>query len=126
MINFEPIDFDKAGNYSYTISEVNDGQEGIQYDESIYDIVIHVEDDQKGHIVVTTCDITKDEEAQEAIIFTNAYQENEQPGNGGQEDPGQNTDGSDTAAKTGAGLFISLIGSAVSLMGLLLVWRKRA
>ncbi|SUO03427.1 LPXTG cell wall surface protein [Faecalicoccus pleomorphus] len=126
MINFEPIDFDKAGNYSYTISEVNDGQEGIQYDESIYDIVIHVEDDQKGHIVVTTCDITKDGEAQEAIIFTNAYQENEQPGNGGQEDPGQNTDGSDTAAKTGAGLFISLIGSAVSLMGLLLVWRKRA
>ncbi|MDY4868726.1 MAG: FctA domain-containing protein [Faecalicoccus sp.] len=126
MINFEPIDFDKAGNYSYTISEVNDGQEGIQYDESIYDIVIHVEDDHKGHIVVTTCDITKDGEAQEAIIFTNAYQENEQPGNGGQEDPGQNTDGSDTAAKTGAGLFISLIGSAVSLMGLLLVWRKRA
>ncbi|WP_240936833.1 Spy0128 family protein [Faecalicoccus pleomorphus] len=126
MINFEPIDFDKAGNYSYTISEVNDGQEDIQYDESIYDIVIHVEDDQKGHIVVTTCDITKDGEAQEAIIFTNAYQENEQPGNGGQEDPGQNTDGSDTAAKTGAGLFISLIGSAVSLMGLLLVWRKRA
>lgn len=125
MINFEPIDFDKAGNYSYTISEVNDGQEDIQYDESIYDIVIHVEDDQKGHIVVTTCDITKDGEAQEAIIFTNAYQENEQPGNGGQEDPGQNTDGSDTAAKTGAGLFISLIGSAVSLMGLLLVWRKR-
>ena len=126
MINFAPIDFDKAGNYSYTISEVNDGQEGIQYDESIYDIVIHVEDDQKGHIVVTTCDITKDGEAQEAIIFTNTYQENEQPGNGGQEDPGQNTDGSDTAAKTGAGLFISLIGSAVSLMGLLLVWRKRA
>lgn len=73
MINFKPIDFDKAGNYSYTISEVNDGQEGIQYDESIYDIVIHVEDDQKGHIVVTTCDITKDGEAQEAIIFTNAY-----------------------------------------------------
>lgn len=126
MINFAPIDFDKAGNYSYTISEVNDGQEDIQYDESIYDIVIHVEDDQKGHIVVTTCDITKDGEAQEAIIFTNTYQENEQPGNGGQEDPGQNTDGSDTAAKTGAGLFISLIGSAVSLMGLLLVWRKRA
>lgn len=126
MINFEPIDFDKAGNYSYTISEDNDGQEGIQYDESIYDIVIHVEDDQKGHIVVTTCDITKDGEAQEAIIFTNAYQENEQPGNGGQEDPGQNKDGSDTAAKTGAGLFISLIGSAVSLMVLLLVWRKRA
>ncbi|MDB7988942.1 Spy0128 family protein [Faecalicoccus pleomorphus] len=126
MINFEPIDFDKAGNYSYTISEVNDGQEGIQYDESIYDIVIHVEDDHKGHIVVTTCDITKDGDTQEAIIFTNAYQENEQPGNGGQEDPGQNTDGSDTAAKTGAGLFISLIGSAASLMGLLLVWRKRA
>lgn len=126
MINFEPIDFDKAGNYSYTISEDNDGQEGIQYDESIYDIVIHVEDDQKGHIVVTTCDITKDGEAQEAIIFTNAYQENEQPGNGGQEDPGQNKDGSDTAANTGAGLFISLIGSAVSLMVLLLVWRKRA
>ena len=126
MINFEPIDFDKAGNYSYTISEDNDGQEGIQYDESIYDIVIHVEDDQKGHIVVTTCDITKDGEAQEAIIFTNAYQENEQPGNGGQEDPGQNKDGSDTAANTGAGLFISLIGSAVSLVVLLLVWRKRA
>ena len=125
MINFKPIDFDKAGNYSYTISEVNDGQEGIQYDESIYDIVIHVEDDQKGHIVVTTCDITKDGEAQEAIIFTNEYHKTEQPG-GNQEDPGQNTDGSDTAAKTGAGLFISLIGSTVSLMGILLVWRKRS
>lgn len=125
-INFEPIDFDEAGSYSYTLEEVNDGQKGIQYDESIYDISIDVEDDQQGHLVVTTCDITKDGEAQEAIIFTNEYQENEQPGNGGQEDPGQNTDGSDTAAKTGAGLFIRLIGSAVSLMGLLLAWRKRA
>lgn len=126
MINFESVDFDKAGSYSYTLSEANDGQEGIQYDESIYDIVIHVEDDQQGHLVVTTCDITKDGEAQEAVIFTNEYQENEQPGNGGQEDLGQNKDGSDTAAKTGAGLFISLIGSAVSLMGILLVWRKRS
>ncbi len=123
MINFDPIDFDKAGKYSYTLSEVNDGQENIQYDESIYDIVIHVEDDQQGHLMVTKCDITRDGEAQEAIVFTNVYQETKQPGEG---QPSENNGGSNTSAKTGAGLFISLIGSAISLMGLLLVWRKRA
>ena len=123
MINFDPIDFDKAGKYSYTLSEVNDGQENIQYDESTYDIVIDVEDDQQGHLTVTKCDITSDGEAQEAIVFTNVYQETQQPG-GGQ--PSENNGGSNTSAKTGAGLFISLIGSTLSLMGILLVWRKRS
>lgn len=123
-INFKEISFDKAGTYHYTLQEVNDKQTNIKYDESVYEIVVQVEDDQVGHLLVTKCDITK-EGKESTIVFTNEYQENEQPGKEPNK-PSENNGGSDTSENTNAGIFISLLGSAISLMGILFIWRKRS
>lgn len=123
-INFKEISFDKAGTYHYTLQEVNDKQTNIKYDESVYEIVVQVEDDQVGHLLVTKCDITK-EGKESTIVFTNEYQENEQPGKEPNK-PSENNGGSDTSENTNTGIFISLLGSAISLMGILFIWRKRS
>lgn len=49
---FGPISFDTAGEYDYTVTEVNDGQDGIAYDENV-DRTIHVSvtDDGEGALV---------------------------------------------------------------------------
>ena len=56
---------------TYTISEVNDGQESITYDESTYDIKVTVTDDGKGHL---TAEIEGDD-----AVFTNTYTEPQKP-----------------------------------------------
>ena len=49
---FDPISFDAAGEYDYTITEVNDAQDGIAYDENV-DRTVHVSvtDNEKGNLV---------------------------------------------------------------------------
>lgn len=41
VVNFGEITFDAVGEYDYTVTEINDGQEGITYDENT-DRTIHV------------------------------------------------------------------------------------
>ena len=49
---FGPISFDAVGEYDYTITEVNDGQDGIAYDENV-DRTVHVSvtDNERGNLV---------------------------------------------------------------------------
>lgn len=51
-VSFGAVTFDKVGEYDYTVTEVNDGQNGITYDENA-DRTIHVSvtDDGEGHLV---------------------------------------------------------------------------
>lgn len=45
---FAPLKFEKVGTYSFTVSEVNDGQPHIQYDKTEYALTITVRDDGSG------------------------------------------------------------------------------
>ncbi len=51
---FGPISYDEVGEYDYTITEVNDGQDGIAYDENT-DRTVHVSvtDNGEGSLVAT-------------------------------------------------------------------------
>lgn len=51
-VSFGAITFDAVGEYDYTITEINDGQEGVTYDKDA-DRTIHVSvtDDGVGHLV---------------------------------------------------------------------------
>ena len=54
VVNFGTITFDKVGEYDYTITEVNDGQNGITYDEdATRTIHVSVTDDGEGHLAAT-------------------------------------------------------------------------
>lgn len=64
--------FDKAGDYSYTIAEKNNGVSNVEYDTSIYAVNIKVVD-KDGELVVETIDFVKDNKAVDVVEFNNTY-----------------------------------------------------
>ena len=64
-IRFESLTFDSEGTYEYTISEVNDKQTGVTYDENMYKLTVSVTDDGSG---VLSAKVSGDK-----AIFTNHY-----------------------------------------------------
>lgn len=50
---FEGLTFTKAGEYKYTISEVNDKQKNVTYDKDTQDITVTVSDDGSGQLKAT-------------------------------------------------------------------------
>lgn len=73
-VTFKTLDFDKADTYKYTISETNDAQEYITYDETEYEVTITVKDDLEGNL---TAKVSYGDE--ESVVFINEYDEPEEP-----------------------------------------------
>ncbi|WP_455136653.1 Spy0128 family protein [Thermophilibacter sp.] len=65
MVRFEGIEFSEPGIYLYTISEVNDGQSDVTYDDSVKGCRVTVT--QEGGVLTAVS--TADEE----LVFTNTY-----------------------------------------------------
>lgn len=76
--SFDAIEFTKPGTYVYTISEVNDGQEGMTYDESVYTATITVTDDGAGNLNASVV-YTLDGDEVASPVFTNTYDEPKEP-----------------------------------------------
>ena len=52
-VQFQAINYDKAGDYHYTITEKNNGQIGVTYDSSEVKVTVKVTDDGKGKLSTT-------------------------------------------------------------------------
>ena len=52
-VGFETISYDKPGTYTYSISEVDDGQKNVTYDATEHQVTVTVTDDGAGHLVAT-------------------------------------------------------------------------
>lgn len=52
-VGFEAISYDKPGTYTYSISEVDDGQKNVTYDAAEHRVTVTVTDDGAGHLVAT-------------------------------------------------------------------------
>lgn len=76
--SFDAIEFTKPGTYVYAISEVNDGQEGMTYDESVYTATITVTDDGAGNLNASVV-YTLDGDEVASPVFTNTYDEPKEP-----------------------------------------------
>lgn len=66
-ISFKALEFDKAGTYKYTISEVNDKQKEIKYDTSEKTVTITVKDSGDGYLQAQV-------ESEKQLIFTNSFE----------------------------------------------------
>lgn len=66
-ISFKALEFDKAGTYKYTISEVNDKQKEIKYDTSEKAVTITVKDSGDGYLQAQV-------ESEQQLIFTNTFE----------------------------------------------------
>ena len=68
-VAFPHLLFTKRGTYTYELRELNDGQEGVTYDERVYVVTVTVTDDGLGHL---SAEVSMDA-ADGALTFTNTY-----------------------------------------------------
>ena len=64
-IKFENLKFEDEGTYEYTVSEVNDKQTDITYDEREFKVTVKVSDNGEGTLSAET--------GSDDIVFTNSY-----------------------------------------------------
>ncbi|WP_162609741.1 Spy0128 family protein [[Collinsella] massiliensis] len=73
---FDDITFDKAGTYTYAVSEINTGLGGITYDSTVYTVTVEVTENADTHALeatVTYTDPTDISKPADAMTFTNSY-----------------------------------------------------
>lgn len=99
QVVFPEIEFVEPGQYTFTMTEVNDGQGGVTYDEKVYTVVVNVTDDMKGHLVAQ---VTYDGQVQPPV-FKNTFT------------PGK--PGSTTKTGDNAGVLLGVIVAVVVVAG---------
>lgn len=122
QVVFDEITYDKAGTYKYTVSEVNDKQDGIIYDDKKYSVEVKVTDNGKGsYVAEVSC-------PDGAPAFVNAYEKPAEPAKPDKPDENKG-DGNVVSAKTGdtaqTGLWIVLMLAALVGIGAILVIRRQ-
>lgn len=70
--------FTKAGEYVYTLQQVQESQEGIDYDTSSYELHVYVVNKDDGTLEIKAITAFKNEEKQADLTFINTYSKNGQ------------------------------------------------
>lgn len=103
-VTFDALTFKQAGTYTFTVSEVDDGQAHVTYDKAVRKIVVTVSDEaadgtKTGYL---SARVSYEGDANVPPVFTNSYAEN--PGTpGSPENPGTPGGGSDGGSDNGSG-----------------------
>ncbi|MDT2821030.1 FctA domain-containing protein [Enterococcus devriesei] len=75
-ITFDKLDYDKKGDYTYTISEVipaeKDKATGMTYDETVFDVTVKVEE-KENQLIATAVYNDADNKEVDEVVFTNNY-----------------------------------------------------
>ena len=71
-VSFNPISFDKAGTYNYTITEVAGNEAGFTYDKTVHQVKIVVSDKYDGTAQLSAV-VTIDGEVTNIAAFENIY-----------------------------------------------------
>ena len=114
-IIFEEISYDTVGEFTYIIREVEDSQEGVSYDQTVYQVIVRVTDDGEGKLVAEV------DYVDGPAVFTNIYQSPEEPTD--PEDP----EDSEVLPKTGqsTNMIIPILGVVLITVGFVLRRRVR-
>lgn len=103
-VTFDALTFKQAGTYTFTVSEVDDGQAHVTYDKAVHKIVVTVSDEaddgtKTGYL---SARVSYEGDAGLPPVFTNSYAE--EPGTPGTpENPGTPGGGSDGGSDNGSG-----------------------
>lgn len=102
-VTFDALTFKQTGTYTFTVSEVDDGQAHVTYDKAVHKIVVTVSDEaadgtKTGYL---SAKVSYEGDANVPPVFTNSYAEN--PGTPGTpENPGTPGGGSDNGSGSGS------------------------
>lgn len=111
-VTFDALTFKQAGTYTFTVSEVDDGQAHVTYDKAVHKIVVTVSDEaadgtRTGYL---SAKVSYEGDTNLPPVFTNSYAEN--PGTPGTpENPGTPGGGSGGGSDNGSGSGASGDGS---------------
>lgn len=103
-VTFDALTFKQAGTYTFTVSEVDDGQAHVTYDKAVHKIVVTVSDEaadgtKTGYL---SAKVSYEGDANMPPVFTNSYAE--EPGTPGTpENPGTPGGGSNGGSDSGSG-----------------------
>lgn len=103
-VTFDALTFKQAGTYTFTVSEVDDGQVHVTYDKAVHKIVVTVSDEaadgtRTGYL---SARVSYEGDANLPPVFTNSYAE--EPGTPGTpENPGTPGGGSGGGSDNGSG-----------------------
>lgn len=103
-VTFDALTFKQAGTYTFTVSEVDDGQAHVTYDKAVHKIVVTVSDEaadgsKTGYL---SAKVSYEGDANLTPVFTNSYAE--EPGTPGTpENPGTPGGGSGGGSDSGSG-----------------------
>lgn len=103
-VTFDALTFKQAGTYTFTVSEVDDGQAHVTYDRAVHKIVVTVSDEdangtKTGYL---SAKVSYEGGADVPPVFTNSYAE--EPGTPGTpENPGTPGGGSGSGSDSGSG-----------------------
>lgn len=108
-VTFDALTFKQAGTYTFTVSEVDDGQAHVTYDKAVHKIVVTVSDEaadgtKTGYL---SAKVSYEGDANMSPVFTNSYAE--EPGT--PENPGTPGGGSGGGSDNGSGSGASGDGS---------------
>lgn len=100
-VTFDALTFRQAGTYTFTVSEVDDGQAHVTYDKAVHKIVVTVSDEaadgtKTGYL---SAKVSYEGDANVPPVFTNSYVE--EPGT--PENPGTPGGGSGGGSDNGSG-----------------------
>lgn len=76
-LEFDKLTFDRAGVYTYTVTEQDGNLSGVTYDRTVHTVTVTVTEDAKTHRLVAAVSYSNGEGGEEGILFRNTYR----PGN---------------------------------------------
>lgn len=76
-LEFDKLTFDRAGVYTYTVTEQDGNLGGVTYDRTVHTVTVTVTEDAKTHRLVAAVSYSNGEGGEEGILVRNTYR----PGN---------------------------------------------
>ena len=72
-LEFDKLTFDRAGVYTYTVTEQDGNLGGVTYDRTAHTVTVTVTEDAKTHRLVAAVSYSDGEGGEEGILFRNTY-----------------------------------------------------
>lgn len=73
-LEFDKLTFDRAGVYTYTVTEQDGNLGGVTYDRTVHTVTITVTEDSKSHKLVASVAYSNGKASEKSILFQNTYQ----------------------------------------------------
>lgn len=73
-LEFDKLTFDRAGVYTYTVTEQDGNLGGVTYDRTVHTVTVTVTEDTKSHKLAASVAYSNGKASEKSIRFTNTYQ----------------------------------------------------